>query len=322
LTIIELCSALDVPTSTYYDAVNGRLTRGNTPRRSQRRLGDAERVAVLDLLVSEKYIDMSVSEVFYTLLDQDVYYCSISTMYRILRENKAVKERRQLRQHLKYEKPVCFATAPHELWSWDITKLPGPVKGTYFNLYVIIDIYSRYVVGWTVSTKENASQAKALIEGTFNKQKLINHKLTLHSDRGSPMKSRVVNDMLLDLGILRSLSRPRVSNDNPYSEAHFKTLKYHPTFPQQFGSIQDARQFLLGFFDWYNNEHYHQGISMLTPATVHLGKATETFKHRTKTMQNAYQRFPQRFVHGCPVKATLPPIVWINQPTNHVLDMV
>jgi len=316
LDVRSLCQSLDVAPATYYRAKQG--PKPKTPRRSHRRLGVLERKAVLDMLTSEEFIDMAVPEVFHTLLDRDEYLCSISTMYVILRENKAVKDRRDQRKHPEYKKPELVATGPNQVWSWDITKLKGPAKGELYNLYVVIDIFSRFVVGWTVSTKENGTIARDFIEKTCQLQGIARDQISLHADRGSPMKCLTVSEMMMDLGILKSFSRPRVSNDNPYSESQFKTLKYHRTFPGRFGSVQDARAFLKGFFEWYNGEHYHSGISMLTPATVHYGKEAPILEKRAATLTVAFEKHPERFVRGLPKPKQVPAEAWINQPTQKV----
>lgn len=291
------------------------------PKRvSKKALTQEEKNIVLNILTSELYIDMSVKEVYYTLLDQGIRHCSISKMYAILRENKAVKERRDQRRHPKHEKPVLKATAPNEVWSWDITKLRGPQKGVLYNLYSIIDIHSRMTVGWTVSPYENATVARDLIEQTCKKQGIPKQQLSIHSDRGSPMKAKTVGELMMDLGVIKSLSRPRVSNDNPYSEAQFKTLKYHRTFPKRFGSIQDAREFLRTFFDWYNFEHYHSGIAMVPPAAVHYDYADQIIEKRKETMNKAFKEHPERFVKGYAVTKTVPKESWINQPSQNTIE--
>lgn len=265
-------------------------------------------------------MDMTVPVVFYTLKDRGEYLCSVPTMYKILRENKAVKERRDQLKHPKYEKPELVAKAPNQVWSWDITKIRGPHKGVWYNLYSIIDIYSRMTVGWTVSPYENSTVARDLIEQTCQKQGISKEQLVIHSDRGSPMKSKTVGELMMDLGVIKSFSRPRVSNDNPYSEAQFKTLKYHRTFPKRFGSVQDAREFLRTFFDWYNFKHYHSGIAMLPPAAVHDGSADKIIQKRKQTMKMAYEKHPERFVKGYAIVKTVPKESWINQPSQMTLE--
>jgi putative transposase len=237
-------------------------------------------------------------------------------MYRILHENNEVKERRNILRHPQYKKPELLATAPNQVWSWDITKLKGPVKWSYFYLYVIIDIFSRHVVGWTVASRETAQLARTLIKETCKRQQIDKEQLLIHSDNGSPMTSKVVALLFSDLGVTKSLSRPHVSNDNPFSESHFKTLKYAPTFPERFGSIQDARSFCEKFFDWYNNEHYHSAIALMTPAAVHYGTAQQCNLQRQLVLSKAFSEHPERFVAGHPEVAELPTEVWINQPSK------
>jgi putative transposase len=249
-----------------------------------------------------------------TLLDEGVYVCSVSTLYRLLRRHHAVKERRRVLRHPKYKRPELLATGPNQLWSWDITKLRGPGKYTYYYLYVIIDVYSRYVVGWCVSYRESAQVAEALLLDACLQQGIERGQLTIHADRGSAMTSKAVAQLLSDLGVEKTHSRPHVSNDNPHSEAQFKTLKYRPNFPEMFGSLQDARIFCCEFFAWYNQEHRHSGIAMLTPQTVHNGKAQETIANRQSVLEAAYAANPQRFVRHAPRHESLPEAVWINAP--------
>lgn len=227
---------------------------------------------------------------------------------------RQVRERRNILRHPEYAKPELLATAPNQVWSWDITKLKGPQKWTYYYLYTILDIFSRYAVGWMVAPRESAQLAEQLIEETCERQRICANELIIHSDRGSAMTSKVVAQLLADLGVTKSLNRPHVSNDNPYSESHFKTLKYHPTFPSRFGSIEDARSFSRGFFDWYNDEHRHSGIALMTPATVHYGRATDCNRERQQVLSIAYEQHPERFVRGLPSPIELPTAAWINPP--------
>jgi putative transposase len=275
-----------------------------------------ERATVLGVLHEERFVDQSPAQVVSRLLDEGEYLCSERTMYRILSENKEVRERRDQLRHPCYEKPELLATGPNELWSWDITKLKGPVKWTYYYLYVIMDVYSRYVVGWMVAPRESATLARRLIEATCRRQGIRRDELTIHADRGSSMKSKVVAMLLSDLGVTKSHSRPHVSNDNPYSEAQFKTLKYRPEFPKRFGSIEDARLFCVDFFRWYNTEHYHSGVGLMTPFDVHFGHAEEKRRRRATVLARAYAAHPERFVRGLPQPAELPKEVWINKPTK------
>jgi putative transposase len=303
--------------STYYRSlkpfsIEQVVTRPAPPRA----LSAAEKQEVLDALHEDRFIDKAPSAVYAELLDEGRYLCSIRTMYRILKDNNEVRERRNQARHVEYKKPELLATAPNQVWSWDITKLKGPEKWTYYYLYVIIDIFSRYVVGWLIAPRENAELAEVLITETCWRQSIEADQLSIHSDRGSPMTSKVVAQLMADLGVTKSLSRPRVSNDNPYSEAGFKTLKYHPTFPVQFGCIEDARTFCKSFFDWYNKEHYHSGLALLTPETVHYGKAQERSDARQLVLSSAYKTNPERFVNGAPMVLQLPKEVWINSPNE------
>jgi putative transposase len=236
-------------------------------------------------------------------------------MYRILNERQLVCERRNQLRHPTYTKPELLATAPNQLWSWDITKLRGPAKWTYYYLYVILDVYSRYVTGWLIAQCESARLAKQLIAETCAKQEIVPGQLILHADRGSAMKSKSVALLLADLGVTKTHSRPYVSDDNPYSEAQFKTMKYRPAYPERFGSLQDARAWARPFFHWYNHEHHHSGLALLTPATVHYGQAQAVLERRQETLQAAYATHPERFVRGVPHPPSLPTEVWINEPS-------
>lgn len=267
-----------------------------------------------DVLNSETFQDKSPRAVYATLLDEGRYLCHWSTMYRVLRRHDEVRERRNQLQHPTYRKPELLATGPNQLWSWDITKLRGPSKHSYYYLYVILDVYSRYVVGWMIAEQENAELAEQLIAETCAKQGIEPDQLTIHADRGSAMTSKSVALLLSDLGVTKTHSRPHVSNDNPYSEAQFKTLKYRPDYPERFGSIIDARSWSRVFFDWYNNQHHHTSLALLTPADVHSGRAAEKLKQRQASLQQAYAAHPERFVRGAPVVPVLPAEVWINPP--------
>jgi putative transposase len=269
---------------------------------------------VLDQLNSERFADQSPRQVYSKLLDEGDYLCSVRTMYRVLAENQSSRERRNQLQHPNYQKPELLATGPNEVWSWDITKLKGPETWTYYYLYVILDIYSRYVVGWMLAHRESADLAKQLIETTIEKQEVQSEQLILHSDRGPSMTSHSVAQLLGSLGVTKSHSRPHVSNDNPFSESQFKTMKYRPEFPKRFGGYEDALQFSREFFDWYNNEHYHSGIGLLTPSSLHGGQAAEIIAGRKITLQQAWRNNPERFVHGVPQPEKIPAAVWINAP--------
>ena len=312
----KACLALGVARVSAYRFFR-RKDKVSTPKESvkpERSLSEDERQHVLDTLNSERFVDMPPAEVYATLLDEGVYLCSIRTMYRILEENNEVRERRNQARHAEYEKTELLARRPNELWSWDITKLKGAAKWTHYYLYVIIDVYSRYVVGWMVAPRESAELAKKLIAETIRKQEADPSMLTIHADRGSSMKSKCVAMLLADLGVTKTHSRPYTSNDNPFSESQFKTMKYRPDFPARFGCIEDARGFCGGFVDWYNQEHHHSGIALLTPETVHYGLAEEVGRNRDVTLHEAYRLHPERFVRKVPESPKLPEAVWINPP--------
>jgi putative transposase len=307
------CAALGVSRATLYRHRQPPATAA-VRSKSPRSLSEHEQQAVLTQLNSERFMDCSVAEVYATLLDEGTYLCSIRTMYRLLEAHGAVRERRQQRQHPTYTKPELLATAANQLWSWDITKLHGPSKWTYFQLYVIIDVFSRYVVGWLVAHRESGVLAERLIRLSCEKQQIPRGQLILHADRGTSMTSKTVALLLSDLGVTKSHSRPHVSNDNPFSEAQFKTLKYQPTFPKQFGCLQDARAFCLRFFTWYNQEHHHGGIGLLTPAVMHAGQAPMVTQQRQVVLTAAFQAHPERFVRHPPQPPVVPTAVWINPP--------
>ena len=281
-----------------------------------RALSPDERASVLAVLHEQRFQDRSPAAVQATLLDEGQYYCSTRTMYRILEEEGESGERRDQLVHPSYHKPELLATAPNQLWSWDITKLKGPVKWTYFYLYVILDVFSRYVVGWMVAPRESAELARKLIEETSEKQVILPDQLTIHADRGSSMRSKPVAFLLADLSITKTHSRPYTSNDNPYSESQFRTMKYRPEFPDRFGCIQDSRAFCQPFFAWYNDDHRHSGIGMMTPAMVHYGQAPLIREKRQIILDAAYATHPDRFVRRPPTPLPLPKEVWINKPHN------
>jgi len=281
-----------------------------------RALDPLERQAVLETLHSERFLDQAPAQVHATLLDEGTYVCSPRTMYRLLDGAGEIKERRDQVRRPHYAAPELLATRPNEVWSWDITKLLGPAKWTYFYLYVILDIFSRYVVGWMLAPHESAALAERLIAETCAKHGIQPGQLTLHADRGASMKSKPVALLLADLGVTKTHSRPHVSNDNPFSEAHFKTLKYCPQFPERFGSIEDGRAFGQVFFPWYNHEHRHSALGFLTPAVVHGGQAATVRTHRQHVLAAAYARHPERFVKGQPQPPDLPTAVWINPPVK------
>ena len=285
-------------------------------------LSPEERQKVLGLLHSDRFVDQSPREAYATLLDEGTYLCSVRSMYRILDEQGEVRERRDQLRHPVYQPPELLATGPNQVWSWDITKFKGPVKWTYYYLYVLLDIFSRYVVGWMVAHRELASLARKLMEETCEKQTIEPGQLLIHSDRGPSMTSKPVALLLADLGVTKSHSRPHVSNDNPYSESQFKTLKYRPEFPERFGSMEEARGFCQTFFPWYNTEHHHSGIGFLTPRQVHYGLANQVVKEREAVLKMAYERYPDRFKRGLPKSMPLPESVWINKPLRKSDPMI
>jgi len=308
------CEALSVPRASFYRYMTDKTPATETPA-PPLALSVDERQAVIDILHSERFCDHAPYQVYAALLDEGQYYCSIRTMYRILTtEHGGVKERRKHVQRPQYEKPELLATAPNQVWSWDITKLKGPAKWTYFYLYVILDIFSRYVVGWMVAHREQDALAKRLIEETCIRQNIEPGQLTVHADRGSSMKSKAVAHLLSDLGITKTHSRPHVSNDNPYSEAQFKTLKYCPQFPERFGAVEDARSFCQPFFNWYNKEHRHSGIALMTPEQVHYGFADQIADQRSEVLRAAFLKHPERFKGKMPTPQPLPEAAWINKP--------
>jgi putative transposase len=315
------CAALIVPRSSLYRTRTKRPERV-VPKISPRAISAAEKIKVRQELNSERFQDQSPREVFATLIDEGCYLCSWRSMYRILDENHEVRERRNQLRHPNYTKPELLATAPNQLWSWDITKLLGPSKWTYFCLYVILDVFSRYVVGWMIAERESAALAEELISQTCARQGIERGQLTVHADRGSAMTSKTVALLLADLGVTKTHSRPHVSNDNPYSEAQFKTMKYRPDYPTRFGCLQDARTWAAEFFDWYNREHHHTGLALLTPANVHFHHAEAVLKKRQAVLQAAYEKTPERFVKGVPHPIQLPKAVWINPPIARTTALI
>ena len=312
------CQALSMPRASYYR--DGRKTSAPpvaawrpSPARALR---PTEREAVLAHLHGKRFQDRSPAAVYATLLDEGEYLCSIRSLYRLLQRRGESRERRNQLTHPPYKKPELLATAPNQLWSWDITKLLGPATWTYFYLYVILDVFSRYVTGWMVAHRESAELAKRLIQESCNKQRIQPGQLTLHADRGTSMSSKPVAFLLADLGVTKTHSRPHVSDDNPYSESQFRTMKYRPEFPDRFGCIQDSRAFCQRFFRWYNQEHRHSGLGLLTPAMVHYGQAENILRQRQEVLDVAYQRHPERFVRSAPKPPALPSEVWINKPVQ------
>jgi putative transposase len=317
VTTTAACVALGVSRATVYRRRTSlaQPTVQPQPRpASHRALKAAERQVVRDLLREPRFADLAPAEVYATLLDEGTYHCSIRTMYRILDTNNEVRERRNQVRHPVYTKPELLAEAPNTVWSWDITKLMGPAKWTYFYLYVIIDIFSRRVIGWCVVDAENAALFKELFEDAVAKHHVPSGQLTLHADRGGPMKAKATAQLLADLGVTKSHSRPQTSNDNPFSESHFKTLKYQPRFPKRFGCIEDARQFCREFFAWYNKEHHHHGLGLMTPDQVHYGQVNDVHAARQITLNSAFQANPERFVNKPPAPPDKPTAVWINPP--------
>ena len=309
------CRALGAAPATIY---RRRRPPAPRPRRVRpapaRSLSDAEREAVLAELRSERFVDASPAEVWATLLDEGRYLASERTMYRLLEAGGEVRERRDQLTHPAYARPELLAERPNEVWSWDITKLKGPAKWTYHYLYAILDVFSRYAVGWTVQPRESAALAEALISQSCEQQSIGRGQLTVHADRGSSMRSKPVAMLLADLGVTKSHSRPYTSTDNPYSEAQFKTLKYRPGFPSRFDSIEQARAFCREFFGWYNHRHRHSGIGLMAPAIIHHGQAEEAYAGRQAVLAAAYAAKPERFVRGAPQPPTLPTAAWINKP--------
>ena len=317
------CAALDVPRTSFYRSQSAPAARATVPEpgampkpASPRALCSGEKAHVLQVLNSERFQDQAVREVYATLLDEGTYLCSWRTMYRVLDENQAVRERRNILSHPTYAKPELLTTAANRLWSWDITKLRGPTPYTYFYLYVILDVFSRYVVGWRIAERESEDLARELIQQTCANQGIPAGQLTIHADHGSPMISKTVAQLLLDLGVTKTHARPHVSDDNPYSEAQFKTLKYRPDYPDRFGCLLDARKWAQAFFTWYNHEHHHTGLALLTPAVVHSGQTELVLQQRQQTLHLAYAAHPERFVKGIPKPPRPPEAVWINPPPH------
>ena len=313
---LAACEALSVSRASFYRWRRPTVKPPVTPRKSPRALSATEGQAVLAALHSERFADQAPPQVYAKLLDEGAYLCSSRTMYRLLGQAGEIKERRDQLRHPTYKKPELLATGPNQLWSWDITKLRGPEKWNYFYLYVLLDVFSRYTVGWMIAPREGGDLARTMIEQAVQQQEVPRAQLTIHADNGSPMTSKLVAFKMADLGVTKSHSRPHVSNDNPYSESHFKTLKYRPEFPDRFGCIEDARQFCQTFFAWYNNEHQHSGIAWLTPRQVHYGQAANMIEVRQQTLDVAFAKFPERFVRKAPRPTALPRAVWINPPTE------
>lgn len=307
------CAALGVPRSSRYALRRTPLVKERAPAPPPpRALTNDEKITVRATLNSDRFADQAPREVYATLLDEGTYPGSVSTMYRILRENAEVVERRNQRRHPVHVKPRVVARAPNQAYTWDITKLPGPLKGLFFCLYVVLDLFSRFVVGWLIAERESAALAEQLIAESCARQGIPPGQLTIHSDRGGPMTAKPLALLYADLGIAQSLARPRTPDDNPFSEAQFKTVKYHPTFPERFGSLLDARAWGQRLFHWYNDEHHHTALGLMTPAAVHTGQAPALFQGRQQVLAAAYAAHPERFVRGLPQPPALPTEVWIN----------
>lgn len=307
------CQALDMPRSRLYPRQQAAGSAHPTPAHA---FSAEERSAIRALLNSERFMDKAPRQIYAALLDEGQYLCHWRSMYRILQDFAEVRERRNQRQHPVYRKPELLAEGPNQVWSWDITKLRGPAKWTHFALYTVIDIFSRFIVGWMIAEHESAELAKQLIATAAANQHIQPEQLTLHADNGKPMKAKTLALLLSDLGIEKSHSRPYVSDDNPFSEAQFKTVKYHPMYPDRFGCVQDARAWARPFFDGYNYDHYHVGLNLLTPAVVHYGQAEAVRQQRQAVLAAAYAQCPQRFVRGEPVVKGAPHAVWINPPVK------
>jgi putative transposase len=316
LGIAATCAAVGLPRATYYRRRGQPKPKPSRRPAPPRKLPAAERERVLAVLHEERFADWAPAQVHAQLLDEGVYLCSARTMHRILAENAEVRERRNQLRHPRYEKPQLLATRPNELWSWDITKLLGPEKWTYYYLYVVLDVFSRYATGWLIAERESGELARQLMRETCERQGIEPDELTVHSDRGGPMKSKTLAQLYADLGVTKTHSRPHTSNDNPFSESQFKTVKYRPEFPRRFGSLEHARDCSRDLIDWYNNEHHHSSLAFLTPHDVHHGLAERRLAERASVLEAAYRDHPERFVQGPPKSPTLARAVWINPPTD------
>jgi len=314
----DACEALDVPRASYYRSQRPARRTEPAPRPTPpRALSPVERQEVLDVLHDDRFVDRSPAQVWATLLEKDKkYLCSPRTMYRILHGEKEVRERRNQLRRPNYTKPELVATAPNQVWTWDLTKLRGPEKWTYYHLYVVLDLYSRDVVAWMLAHRESGDLAKDLFAQAYELHGIEPGQLTVHNDRGSAPTAKTLYQLHADLGVDRSVSRPYVSNDNPFSESLFKTFKYSPSYPDRFGSYEDTLEWCRAFFPWYREQHRHSGIEYLTPASVHEGRGSDVLKQRHETMMAAYAARPERFPNGPPRCATLPEAVWINPPED------
>lgn len=314
------CAALGLPRSSFYQAQQPARPPAPTQPRpcSHRSLTSEEQQTIRDLLNSERFIDQAPRTIYATLLDEGQYFCSWRTMYRLLKQDDATRERRNQRRRPAYQAPELLATGPCQVWSWDITKLRGPQAGLWYSLYVVLDIFSRKIVGWRIELREEAELAEALIAESYRREGVQPHQLTLHADRGAAMTSKTLAELLIDLGVAQSHSRPSISDDNPYSESQFKTMKYGPSYPERFASLQDARVWMRSFADWYNHEHKHSGLALLPPEAVHSGRAEELLAKRQERLNVAYAAHPERFPRGRPQVGQLPKQVGINLPRPSV----
>jgi putative transposase len=309
------CLAVGLPRASHYRRLRPARVSDKARRPAPpNKLGPGEVELILATLNSERFVDTSPTQAYFVLLDEGTYIASPSTFYRVLRARGLSRERRRQASHPPRVRPELVARRPNVVWSWDISKLKGPAKGQYYNLYVVLDIFSRYVVAWCVAPAETGDIAKEMIEDAVARHQVPAGQLSVHADRGSPMTSNPVIKLYEFLGIARSYSRPHVSNDNPYSEAAFKTLKYCPAFPERFGCIEDARAFCTRFFNYYNHEHRHSGVAYHTPASVHYGTAAEVRAQRAETLSAAYAANPARFRYREPEPPRLPTVAWINDP--------
>ncbi|WP_298335515.1 IS3 family transposase [Ferrimicrobium sp.] len=314
--LVAACECLGIARSSYYYLVDPPVREPKPKRPSPRRLSDAEREHILEVCHSERFCDVSVREIYATLLDEGIYLASVPTIYRILAEAGETRERRRQATHPARVKPELLATGPGQVWSWDISKLKGPTKGIYYQLYVIIDIYSRSIVGWRIEDHESSDLAQELMGEAIAREEVDPNQLTIHADNGASMASHSVAEFLANLGVQKSHSRPHTSNDNPFSEAQFKTLKYRGDFPERFGSLEEARSFFQRFFTWYQYEHHHAGLGLMTPADVHEGYAEVITERRAEVLRDAYEVHPERFVRKIPTPPTLNNEVWINRPSE------
>jgi len=308
-----ICKALKLSRATYYRAVSPpQPAAPPVEKRVPRRIPDPERDRIFALVCQPDYAELPPAQICARMLEAGTVLCSERSMYRILHENRAIRERRTQREHPRRVKPQLTATGPNQVWTWDITKIPGPVRGQFFHLYVVLDLYSRYVVAWTLAETESSAHAQTLFKHGVRTQQLEANRLTVHADNGSAMKSHGLAAVFENLGVARSFSRPRVSNDNAFSEAQFKTVKYHPGYPGRFESLHTAQEYFEKFFAWYNHEHHHSGLAMFTPATVYSGRHVALQKTRQAKLDDYYAKHPERFVKGPPRAPNLPDAVAIN----------